>query len=567
MNSGRILVIDDEESLRFTFAAFLEDSGFEVDTADSFLAARDLLDHKPYDLIFLDILLGRENGLDLLRQINERPAACPVVMITGAPEIETAAEAVRRGAFDYIPKPVRQTTLLRVAKMALRHKAIVDQRERYRSHLDAIFCNAREGIFLIDREQTVLECNDSASRMFLLDKNCKGGSLERLPGALGRALQELVHRTLSTGSPEEIPRLEMVLAGARPKVFKVTAAPWKLADGEARGAVVIAYDETRLDHLERDLKQRQEFAHIIGRSPKIQAVFELVENLAAVDTTVLVTGESGTGKELVADALHFHSARREGPLVKVNCAALPENLLESELFGHLKGSFTGAIKDKIGRFQQADGGTIFLDEIGDIPAATQVRLLRVLQNKQIEKVGANQPFKVDVRIVAATNQNLLQKVRQGEFREDLYYRLRVVEVAVPPLRERREDIPLLVEHFVGRFNERFGRQVRGLTEKALALMIGYDWPGNIRELEHAIERAFVISRQPTIDSVDLPPELQTGQADEEMSAAASLDIGQIIEALKRAGGNKSKAARLLGVSRRTIYRKIDEYGIDAPDES
>jgi len=565
MATERILVIDDEESLRFTFQAFLEDAGFSVETAESFERAEECLSDRVYDLIFLDIMLGRRSGIDLLRQIHERHVSTPVVMITGAPEVDTAADAVRYGAYDYIPKPIFQKTLLRVTEMALRHKALLDQRERYRSHLDAIFRSAREGLLLVDSDLTVLECNASAHRLLCLDECDQTVPLHDLSGECGKTLQSLVSQVLASGQTAELPRFECNVSGHPVKILKVSAAPWSFADGDIRGAVLIVYDETRLDTLERNLKKRQSFEHIVGESLPIQEVFSLVENLAEVDTTVLITGESGTGKELVAEALHFQSPRKGGRLVKVNCAALPENLLESELFGHMKGSFTGALKDKVGKFQLADGGTIFLDEIGDISPATQVRLLRVLQNKEIEKVGGAQPFKVDVRIIAATNQNLQQKVKDGEFREDLYYRLHVVEVAMPSLRQRRADIPLLVEHFVGYYNQRFNRQIVGVTDDAMRLLTRYPWPGNVRELQHAMERGFVVSKGDRIGSEALPPELQES-AGEDCVDESCLGPEPIIEALKAAGWNKSRAARRLEISRRTIYRKIEEFGIEIPEE-
>ncbi len=561
----RILIIDDEESLRFTFQAFLEDAGYFVETEASFEGAEKRLAAETYDLIFLDIMLGRQSGIDLLRQIHERNVITPVVMITGAPEIDTATEAVRYGAYDYIAKPVFQKTLLRVTSMALRHKALLDQRERYRSHLEAIFRSTREGLLLVDRDLNLLECNASARRLLDLDDCQQNAAVQALPDTCNKALRTLVTQVLTSGKAADLPRFECEVDGDSGRVLKASAAPWTLADGDACGAVLIIYDETRLDRLERNLKKRQSFEHIIGRSPQIQDVFSLVESLAEVDTTVLITGESGTGKELVAEALHFKSSRKDGPLVKVNCAALPENLLESELFGHVKGSFTGALRDKAGKFQRADGGTIFLDEIGDISPATQVRLLRVLQNKEIEKVGGAQPFRVDVRIVAATNQNLQQKVRDGEFREDLYYRLRVVEVAVPSLRQRCEDIPLLVEHFIDYYNQRFNRQVCGVSDDAMHLLTSYAWPGNVRELQHAVERAFVISKNEQLGSADLPPEVQQG-TDDDRADESSLSPEQIVDALKETGWNKSRAARRLEISRRTIYRKIEEFGIQLPEE-
>ncbi|RME41178.1 MAG: sigma-54-dependent Fis family transcriptional regulator, partial [Deltaproteobacteria bacterium] len=298
----------------------------------------------------------------------------------------------------------------------------------------------------------------------------------------------------------------------------------------------------------------------------MQKLYKLIHSLASVDTTVLVTGESGTGKELVAEALHRMGDRSKGPLIKFNCAALPENLLESELFGHVKGAFTGAVSNKIGRFQKASGGTIFLDEIGDISPAMQVRLLRVLQEKTIERVGDSTPVKVDVRIVAATNKDLLEKVQTGEFREDLYYRLNVVNLRLPPLRERDGDLELLVAFFIDKFNARFGKQIQGVSEQVMTIFRNYSWPGNVRELEHALEHAFVLCDENLISTSHLSADLLEKCRANPVAPTSSTrsfrdDKEAIIEALERAGGNKTRAAQLLGMSRRTIYRKIQEYGI------
>jgi DNA-binding NtrC family response regulator len=561
----RILIIDDEESLRYTCAAFLEGAGHRVWSAASREEAGQLLDDsdEPFDLVFLDICLGSDNGLEFLGQLRLRFPLTPIVMITGAPDVATAADALRQGAFDYIPKPLRQETLLHVARQALHHRALVEERELYRNHLEAIFRSVGEGIVLIDRSLTILEAN--AAAMLLLDLPCeaRGVPLAQLAESARAALRDLVGRTLQGERAIGNVRCELN-NGKGSRVLALAAATWAGEGGNPRGVVVTVRDETRLESLERGLKKRRNFEHIIGQSQNMQEVYGLIENLAEVDTTVLITGESGTGKELVADALHCRSPRRSGPLIKVNCAALPENLLESELFGHLKGSFTGAIKDKAGRFQLAHRGTIFLDEIGDITPALQVRLLRVLQNKEVERVGSSQPIPVDVRIVAATNSNLAEKVRRGEFREDLYYRLRVVEIELPPLRERREDIPLLVNHFVAEFNERFGRRISGVASEALMVLSAAPWPGNIRELRHAIEHAFVICRDSEIALRHLPRELQTEALPTQPLLAG--EAARIMAALEKAAGNKARAARLLGISRRTIYRKIEEYGIIPPPE-
>ncbi|MCP3900002.1 MAG: sigma-54-dependent Fis family transcriptional regulator, partial [Desulfobacteraceae bacterium] len=316
------------------------------------------------------------------------------------------------------------------------------------------------------------------------------------------------------------------------------------------------------------LKERHQFHRIIGKSSSMQTVYTLLENLADTDSTALITGETGTGKELVAHAIHYNSTRKEKPFVKVNCSALAENLLESELFGHVKGAFTGAVKDKIGRFQMADTGTIFLDEFGDISPVIQLKLLRVLQEKEFERVGDSTSIKTDVRIIAATNANLKEKIKTGEFRQDLYYRIKVVDIPIPPLRERREDIPLLSGHFIKKFNKHFKNQIDGLSNEVIETFMSYSWPGNIRELEHAIEHGFVLCQGKTMLFKHLPMEIKEYLKYEKPVRLdnPSPDKEKIINALNKTGWNKSKAARQLGIGRRTIYRKIEEYKILQPKE-
>jgi transcriptional regulator with PAS, ATPase and Fis domain len=295
----------------------------------------------------------------------------------------------------------------------------------------------------------------------------------------------------------------------------------------------------------------------------MQEIYSLIESLCDVQTTVLITGESGTGKELVAEALHYRGSRSQKPLVKVNCSALSENLLESELFGHVKGAFTGAVKDKIGRFQRADGGTIFLDELGDVSHRIQLRLLRVLQEMEFERVGDSTPVTVDVRVIAATNQNLSEKVKRGEFREDLYYRLKVVEVAIPPLRDRLEDIPVLVDHFLKKFNEKFDKAITSVSADVQKIFMRHTWPGNIRELEHAIEHAFILCRQDIITIEHLPRSycsiIESRPAP--LEGANENESHSILQALEKTAWNKARAAKLLGLDRKTLYRKIWKYNI------
>ena len=314
----------------------------------------------------------------------------------------------------------------------------------------------------------------------------------------------------------------------------------------------------------------------VGESPAIREVFRVVGKAAPTNATVLILGESGTGKELVADAVHRASPRANRPLLKVNCAALPEGLLEAELFGHARGAFTGATGERAGRFEAAQGGTVFLDEVGEVPPHTQVKLLRVLQNREVERLGENRPRPVDVRLVAATNADLDQKVRKGELREDFYFRLKVVTVRMPALRERRGDIPLLAEHFRRVYAERHGRRVEGFEPDALALLKSYDWPGNVRELENLVEAAVVLSDGPRIARAVLPVEIGGEQKVEDLPEDAEtirIRVGTplpeaekviILDTLQRTGGNKTSAARILGIGLRTLYRKLEEYGEAQP---
>ena len=322
--------------------------------------------------------------------------------------------------------------------------------------------------------------------------------------------------------------------------------------------------------MEGELRERYNLHNMVGKSHKMQEIFHLLDELINTDTAVLITGETGTGKELIAKALHYGGGRAAKPLVTVNCSALPENLLESELFGHVKGAFTGAQKDRVGRFQAAHGGTIFLDEVGDIAPNLQLKLLRVLQEKTFERVGDSTTYQVNVRVIAATNCDLKKKVSLGEFREDLYYRLKVLEIALPPLRERREDIPLLINHFVTLFNKSYQKSIEGISQDALKIFMIYPWAGNVRELQHAIEHAFVLCNGPTITLEHLPAEIKDYSPQEapppaNRPAISSLQPPDILQALVKTGWNKAKAARLLGISRPTLYQLIHLHNLRPPE--
>ncbi len=346
---------------------------------------------------------------------------------------------------------------------------------------------------------------------------------------------------------------------------------------ELRHAMERAMDHTRLREENRRLKERlgEHFdrRNIIGRSTAMIRVLETVSQVASSEATVLVLGESGTGKEMIAGAIHYNSPRKEGPFVKINCAAITETLLESELFGHEKGAFTGAHRRKEGRFRQAHGGSIFLDEISEMSLAMQVKLLRVLQEREITRVGGDEVVPVDVRIIAATNKDLIEEIQAGRFREDLYYRLNVVSIRMPSLRERREDIPLLAQHFLEHFADANQKEIRGLTPQAMDLLLRHDWPGNVRELMNVVERAVVLSRSEIIDAADLSVMPATGDESGTQETVAEgpfgslpledLEKAAILKTLAETAGNKSEAARRLGITRKTLHKKIRKYGADS----
>jgi two-component system response regulator HydG len=327
--------------------------------------------------------------------------------------------------------------------------------------------------------------------------------------------------------------------------------------------------------LKERLGDRFDFSRIIGRSGQMKILIDTLAMVAPSDATVLIMGESGTGKEVAANAIHHNSPRAGQPFIKVSCAALPETLLESELFGHEKGAFTGAVSRREGRFQLAHRGTIFLDEVGEMSPAIQTKLLRVLQEKEFEPLGSARTIKVDIRVIAATNKDLPKEVREGRFREDLYYRLNVVPLTMPPLRERKEDIPPLADHFLAVYREKNRKPLKGILGKALDLLVRYDWPGNIRELENCIERAVIMAKEEMITPVDLPPQIQRLSGEEEKGGFAippgisleAMERELIVKTLAEAGGNRTRASEILGINRRTLQNKLREYGINAPPTS
>ena len=557
----KIMVVDDEESIRYTFSAFLSEAGYMVACAAGYDEALSQLRETDFDLVYVDIVMDGRTGIDLLKTVREVRPELPVIMITGMPSIETAAESLRQGALDYITKPICQDALVHSAEVAFRHKALTDEKEKCRLNFQAIFRSVKDGIVTVDESMAVVEINEAATRICSVARDAVIGKPVHLlagdcEGKCIKALDEIFENRKTL----EIRYVECRISLDRHQIVSLTASPLLGPSQGFTGAVLVIRDETRLVDLERMLKENDP---IVGKNEGIRKARSLIKDLSGVQSTVLVTGESGTGKELVVDELHRSGERCQKRLVKVNCAALSENLLESELFGHVAGAFTGAVKDNTGRFQLADGGTLFLDEIGEITPRMQLRLLRVLETMEFERVGDSTTIKVDVRVVAATNQDLKQKVALGEFREDLYYRLKVVEINLPPLRERLDDIPLLVEHFLAIFNRKFDKKIKDISTDVWIMFNRYRWPGNVRELKNTLEHAFIRCNDGIIALNHLPSEF--GELHRDGAGSAPGDADQEAEAIRnslhQARWNKSRAAELLGISRRTIYRKMQKYGI------
>jgi len=560
----KILIIDDEESVLLFMKTLLSGRGYNVLSARDYFPAIEIISKLEPDLIISDIFLkDDQNGIDILADVKKRNLGIPVIMMTAEPGIDTAVEAVRMGAFDYLTKPVRQETLLRAVDHGLNLKVLMDEKENYRQTLDAIFTSLMDGVITVDIEMRVIAANDAVNEICGLPVlNNIGKKFDEIPFSCGKSCLNVLKKNLEENDNIREYRVECRHHTKPGQVVLLSCSSLKNQNGKLSGTVLAVRDITRVAELEKEIKGRYQFHNLVGKNEKMIKVYSLLENLAEYDTTVLITGQSGTGKELAARALHYGSPRSGRPLVNINCSALAENLLESELFGHVKGAFTGAVRDKQGRFQKADGGTLLLDEIGDISTSIQLKLLRVLQEKEFERVGEPDPVKIDVKIIAATNRNLKEKVRLGEFREDLFYRLKVVEVKMPSLKKRLDDIPLLINHFCDKFNKRFKKTINGVSDEVLSAFMQYFWPGNVRELEHALEHAFILCHDRVITLENLPSEIREYidiEHSEYMPMANKLE--QISSALKMTDWNKAKAARLLDMSRQTIYRKIKEYNL------
>ena len=435
---------------------------------------------------------------------------------------------------------------------------------------DPVLDSINEGVFTVDSDWRITSFNAAAERITQVPRD----------QAIGRACCDVfrasicesrcaLRQTLTDGKPVVQPSVYIVRADGQRVPIRISTAILRDADGQVVGGVETFQDLSQIEELRKELTEKYSFGDIVGRSAAMRQLFALLAQVAESDSTVLLEGATGTGKELFARAIHDRSRRNDKPFVAINCGALPDSLLESELFGYKAGAFTDARSDKPGLFASAEGGTIFLDEIGDVSPAMQVRLLRVLQERVYQPLGALEPVSADVRVVAATNRPLAELVEAGSFREDLYYRVRVVGLKLPALAERREDIPLLVEHFVERFNRRSGKGIEGVDDEVMLRLLNHPFAGNVRELENVIEHAFVLCRGGLIGVEHLPPELrgreETGPlgGGSERSLAAMEKV-MIADALRCHGGNRKAAARQLGIDPSTLFRKVKALGLDLP---
>ena len=449
-------------------------------------------------------------------------------------------------------------------------------------HWKTIFETLMDGLLVVDPSGKIVAMNPAAERL-------TGYAAKELVGKSCRMLDCTGCDIIAKGPAEkwcglyakgDVRAKKCLITNKDHRTVNVVknASILRDSDGRIIGAVETLTDMSEIVRQQQEITTLRKTLHmddgyhgILGKSPTMQSLFELVENVAMTESPVMIYGESGTGKELVARAVHDASARKSKPFIKVNCAALNENLLESELFGHTRGAYTGAERTRIGRFEAAHGGTIFLDEIGDIPLATQVKLLRVLEEKEIERVGDHTPIKVDVRVISATNKNLEKMISNGLFREDLYFRINVFPLSCPPLRNRKEDIPIIVQSFIRGNNVKTGKKILGLTPEALEKLSNYSWPGNVRELRNAIEYAFVLCPSGGIAAHHLPPKIAETEVEcLPTSRQIPGNAGQreeLINALRKAGGNQSEAARILGVSRVTVWKRIKKFNIKIHEET
>jgi two-component system response regulator HydG len=565
--AGNILIVDDTPANLRLLNELLSNAGYEVrPVADGQLALSGAKAIPP-DLILLDIKMPGMDGFEVCRQLKADTVTqgIPVIFISALGETEDIVKGFAAGGVDYIHKPFRRDEVLSRVRAQLTLRAAIIAEQQANSRLQAIFAGVQDTIITLDDRLRLIHSNKNVDELCAITQEEGLVCLQAEPNSCLGPCHELVLQTLESQQPIRELRVESHCSRHGKKCFVVNTAPLNDSDSRSTGVVLVVRDESRLVQLEQAFLEHQQYANLVGQSKPMQKIYTLLEQMVQMEFNALIVGESGTGKELVAEAIHYSSPRAEQQLIKVNCAALSDTLLESELFGHVRGAFTGAVADREGRIQAAESGTLFLDEIGDISMAMQLRLLRFLESKEYDRVGESKTRLADVRVIAATNSNLQEKIRDGSFREDLYYRLMGVVYEIPPLRERMEDLLLICEHFIRRFEEDHQKEITGISEAAKKRLLSHAWPGNVRELKNVMDFACALCPGGMIQDEHLPPYFRSMGGVANTSVVPSADGDEkaaIIQALQQADGNKAKAARLLGVSRATIYNKIKAYRIE-----
>ena len=574
----KTLIVEDDAVTRRLLEGLLRSRGHEVTACADAESAWQAYQRHVYPLVVLDWMLPGKDGLALCRDMRTLPHGdrSVIVVLTGRDRPEDLQAVLAAGADDYLTKPVAVPLLQvrlsiaerQVDQLALRKGAearvavMMDELQQSRDDLRSILNRLRIGSAITDEQQRVTFLSEAAQRLLgAAARPALGEPWERLWPCSPADLDQLRDMVARPAARREKVAVHVQVSGGRDYWMDVEVHD-DPRDPQRR--IFFLYDTSDVHSLRQLLDEKAQFEDLVGKSAPMALVYQQIRDFAAVDTTVLIEGETGTGKELVARALHFSSRRRDNPFVAVNCAGLTESLLGSQLFGHKRGAFTGAIEDHKGLFEAADGGTIFLDEIGDVPLSVQTVLLRVLQEREITRLGESKPRKIDVRVVCATHHNLAEDVASGTFRSDLLYRVRVARLRLPALRERREDIPLLAGAFLSQCAAVTGKRVDGITTEAMGALMGYAWPGNVRELRSAIEFGVVRSKGAVLDVQDLPPEVLEATDLEAplISETAEPDPTQrLVAALEAAKGNRVLAARMLGISRATLYRRLAELNI------
>ena len=560
--SARILVVEDEAVVALDVEDRLRRLGHQVvGTADSSASALALAAEVRPDLVLMDIAL-RDGGDGIAAAERLRAElAVPVVFVTAFADAETIERAKRVSPHGYIVKPFDERDLRATIEIALYRDGLDRALRRSHDDLLAVLDVQRTGNVLVDAAGRIVFANAAAARILGTDPR----TLLDVPWPEGLRLSGDARRTVEALLRVASPRRQKVVARLPSRGAGDTVVEIEIEDDPRAPERKIFFlaDVSELHGLRRLLDEKGRFHDIVGRSVEIQRVVRLVQQVAPTDVTVLIEGETGTGKELVARAIHHESARRKGPFVAVNCAGLSEELAASQLFGHRRGAFTGAVADATGMFEAARSGTLFLDEIGDLPLRIQTTLLRVLEERAVMRIGETQPRPVDVRIVVAANRDLATEVEAGRFRADLLYRIRVGRIHLPPLRERRVDLPLLVRHILSEQRAITGRHVDAVNDEAMQALLAYEWPGNVRELKNTLGYAVIHCAGTAVELEDLPPEvLEHATPVIPPGDLPDDERERIVAALERAGGERKAAAALLGISRATLYRRMAQYGIE-----